>query len=936
VIGHPVTCRTFVGRSEELAALQDARRGLARSRGSIVLIGGEAGIGKSRLLAQFLRSAEQGRARNLATAQCLESAQQPFGPIRSFLCALVGTVPPELWSTKALRAFVQLVPENIAPAIVARYRESLLEKAELFAALVETFKTVSAKRTTILSIEDLHWSDHSTLAFLNYLAPRVAGTRLLLVATYRSDELESNAPLYDAISRLLREATVAAIELKPLSTVDTRELLDGASQGVTLPAETISDIERRCEGNPFFAEELLKSAVEQPGSPGEAPLPLSLRASILQRVSIFSEDDQRVLRQAAVLGLRFDLALLAQVMNREVDSIVPALRRARGSNIVIEERAPRLRCRFRHALTRQIIYEDMLEYDRQRLHRQILQALEALGEDESHLEELAYHAWEAKDVARTLRYNERAAEAALAFRAISEAATCLQRALAAASDAADRARLLERIGSVAQLQGELRSAIDAFEAALAIRLDRAEYDAAARLVVAIVGERSNSGDDTAVAYAQAFLDEHGARLSAGARDGLLVLAARLTSASYDFALVTRLLSSVSEPTVLPPRARQNYLIAQLNKHAYYGDVAAWERNQSEFETVLPLLPPFLRVIAQYAIAQTGCYLGANRQVEAALEDARRIEVHWGFGGIDAFGAAVRALYLWLRGRLLEARACIERALEQPEISVAIQLLAFVGPLIGLALEDDMLAERCLGDEVIRGAREGAIPLDSAVTLAARATWLAGRGRLEEARGDLRLAIDMLPRATPACATVLTSAAKYLPTAELPRVIDLANAPLGDGNLAGIAIAGHVGAIFISRTGSEHAIGLAERAAQAYQTLGWPMFEAESLELTGRSDEALALFERCGAIWDARRLQGPRALPARAAPALLSPRECEIAELVTLGLTNTAIADRLAVRTKTVEKHLSSIFAKLAVRSRAQIAAFVSRGLVNGQARAALR
>jgi DNA-binding CsgD family transcriptional regulator/tetratricopeptide (TPR) repeat protein len=919
VIGQPVACAVFVGRKDELAALTDARRALSQSHGSVVLLGGEAGIGKSRLLAQFVRQSSEGRARTLVGAECLEQAQQPFGPIRSLARALHAKVPLADLPPHVLRALAQLGSDVLSDD------GPRLEKGELFDALLTFVKLVCAKRATVFTIEDVHWADQSTLEFLSYLTPRIGATRLLLVATYRSDEVEGNAPLFDALSRMLRESTARRIVLEPFATGEVRALLAGTLEGRSRPPQSvIDDIERRCEGNPFFAEELVKDALEREGSLGRS-LPISIRASILQRLSALSDEDRRVLAYAAVLGPRFDPSLLALAMQRDVDQVLPALRRARDLNILAEERTPAARCRFRHALTRQTICDDMLAFDARRLHERIVVTLESFAAAEDRIEELAYHAWQAKDTVRTIRYSERAGEAALTLRALAEAGANFERALGAASDDADKARLLEQIASVAAMQGQLERSADVLESALAIRRERSEFADAARIVASIIGHRSNLGEshEVTISRAETFLEEHAALLPDAARDRLGALAARLASAAYDFERMERLLANVSPPQSLAPRVRLNYDVAQLNRLAFIGDVAGWRRVANDHHDLVSSAPPLLAVISLAAIAQSGAYLGANREVERALAEAERTIAEWGFGGVDAFVAAVRGVYLWLRGDVQEARSSLERALERPEIVVAQVVVSTIGPFVAQALGDEALGERCLA----AGRAQDDKGPDGAQLLGARGAWSAFRGRLHAAQADLTAAIGELRAAPPASSPLLVSAARHLPARDLARLRSLCDVTtLHPANAPGRATFDLVAAILAQREGDDvAAIRHAEEASQGYAALGWPLFEAQALEIAARSPEALLRYQRCGAVADARRLAPASTLLSKLPhEPRLSTREREIAGLVTTGLTNAEIAERLSVSDKTVEKHLSSIFAKLGLRSRAQVAAFIGR------------
>lgn len=917
--------RTFIGRREELAALQEARRDLASSRGGAVLIGGETGIGKSRLLSQFVHDLREGRSRRIVvTAECLERMQVPFGPIRSLVSALVSAVPASELPPNVRRAVAQLTrsdfPLGIGPAA-----SEALERAELLAALVEFVRAVVARKATVFAIEDIHWADASTLDFIAYAVPRLARARMLLVATYRSDELERNEPLFNAVSQLLREPNVRRLTLAALSRPEIRDLVDDALEGrAALPAGVRHDIEVRSEGNPFFAEELVKGALEARSAGAPTSLPLSIRGSILQRLSLLSAEDRRILERAAVLGYRFDPALLALVMDSDVEAILPTLRRARDLSIVLEEGDRKSRFRFRHALTRQTIYGGMLVFDARRLHGQILRALESLEDRERYIDALAYHAWESKDAAKTLTYNELAGDAALAQRALAEAETCYDRAREVATEEHDRARLAESAGTVASLQGRLSQAVDAFEFASAIRLKRGEFDEAAALEATIIVERNNLGDAAAAGRGVAFIEAYGASLGTSALDRLLVNAARLFCAQYDFGQADRLLAAVSDPRQLEPRVRQNYLTTLLERHFFFGEVAAWQELLPQLEENIPRLSSERQVIGYFSIAQMATGMGANALVERSMLEGKRIERDAGYGAIAVYGDAVHAAYLCQRGRFAESLASLERVLERPDIAAALILLAQHAPLLAVALGDESLVARCVPPALLENARSD-IDVENAILLGAYAEWQASRGAVAAAQADLRLALTIFPLMLPTLGPVLISAARYLDLGELPALVELAaRCAAGADNLPGHATRHMVSALVEARSGNrEAAVEAGLAAAELAATLGWPMLEAQALEVAGRHDEARALYVRCGAHAHVARF-APTAIAGENVQreTVLSSRELEVARLVSLGLTNRVISERLAVGQKTVEKHLASIFRKLDVNSRVAVASFV--------------
>jgi predicted ATPase/DNA-binding CsgD family transcriptional regulator len=928
MIGHPVMCPAFIGRHDELVALDDARRGLRKSHGSIVLIGGDPGIGKTRLLAEFVRRSSDVRGRTRVHADCLQSAQQPFGPVRTFARALVRDADFDALPASVLRALAQLVPSDLPAALRDAIGPVELGNAELFAALLDFFRIAAAKRLTVLTIEDVHWSDPSTLAFLAYAAPRIATARLLIVATYRSDLVEPGSPLAASLVGMTREPSVRDLRLEPLSPEQTRTLIDGALEThAKLSSDRLRDIERRSEGNPFFAEELLKSALAW--RERKLVLPLSIRATITERLALVSEDDRAVLAQAAALGYRFDPLLLAAIADRPIAEIAPALRRARDLNVLVEEDDDRVRYRFRHALTHQAIYDDALAFDRRRLHERILTVLEAL-ESDGHLEELAYHAAAAKIPAKVVAYNERAGERAFGLRALAEAATCFERALEAATDDGDVARLRERVGTVAQQQGRLRASVDAFEAAYDGRMRRREYDDAARLLTSAVGDRSNLGDEGAMALVEPFLEEFGDRISRAERERMIALCGRFASAAYDFARANRLFAMLEDPGTLAPRARQNYLIAKLNERAVAGDADAWQAVAYDLLALCHALPQMLAAIALVTIAQTGIYLGTNRTIETALDRAEATLADGRYGAIVAFAAAVRGVYLAQRGMLRDALVAFDLSHAGADTFIARLIAARAAPLVAIAIGERERGERYLADDVVRNVREGEIVGESGLVLAARALWFRALGRPDEARADARLALTNRPPELPQMGAAYVAAARLLEIDELAGIAETVAAWADAPDAARRASAALVGAVIADRRGDRtEARRSGDDAARAFRSLGWAYAEAQAFEIAGRADEAIASYERCGAAGDVARLRPERA-PAGEAPVLdgLTAREREIAGLVTEGLTNVAIASHLALAEKTVEKNLSAIFVKLGIRSRAQIAAFVVRSEVS--------
>ena len=924
MIGQAVRCKTFVARRGELAVLEDARKALAQTSGSVVLVAGEAGIGKTRLLGEFI-GRSGGRARNVLSAECLQGIQQPLGPIRAIASPLAASFDRGALPKTVTLALAQLNVDLASPHALLPSGGFVLERDRLFEALVDFLRRVTARRATILTIEDLHWADDSTRQFIAYLAHHIGSMRLLVVATYRSDELDRDSDALRSLSPLFRERNVRRLVLEPFLPSEIRELVNGALGGrARLPHAVMQVIEQRSEGNPFFAEELVSDYLEhQDLKEAEQRLPISIRATIEQRLAGIDENERHVLEFAAVLGQRFDPAVLAVVMGCDEATIAPALRRARDLGLLVDAGRQRQSYRFRHALTRQTIYEDVPAYEARRLHARILTTLESAPDEAEHLDERAYHAWESGDATKTALYNERAGEAAFSLRALPEAMSCFQRALGAAQESDTRARLLERIGSLERLQGHYQAAVDAFEEAFALRVERREFDAAAMLAASIEGQRYNVGDQTALAFAQGFLHDHGAEIGDAARDHLLVVTARVASAFCDFDSAQRLLDSVAEPAALAPNSKYNYLIVALMRHAYEGNLTQWKRHADQVGQLVPHLGPEAAAGIENALAVTGTYIAANDEIERSLERAERIEREWGFRAQLLYGTAAKGAYLYLRGRLGEARACVEEVAANQDVHPPRRIAAATAAHLAVSFGDESLWT-AFDPAILTEARQKLEDPDCVFILGAHGGLLAAKGSLGPAQLELRSAIGTFTHVPPEALFVVLNAARYLPVDELPAIAELTTRAARAGHVAPAALDTLVHAIIAFRSGDlASAKRFGEEAAERYAALGWPLIEALSRELTGDNVGASTIYARCGAISDVRRLGAFEPEYDRGSLKTLSAREQEVANLVARGLRNTEIAARLGVGGKTVEKHLSSVFRKLGVTSRSQVVALVT-------------
>ncbi|MQY12149.1 hypothetical protein SRB5_22790 [Streptomyces sp. RB5] len=399
----PAISPVFVGRADEFTALSAAlARATATGEPQFVLVGGEAGVGKTRLLEEFAAHAcDQGA--HTAVGGCLELGADglPFAPFATALRALHRAVGDELTEAVAGREaeLARLLPDLGAAAPGAHDQDGRARLFELTARLLER---LTRERTVVLVIEDLHWSDRSTRELLGYLVRSVQSARLVVLATYRSDDVHRRHPLRPFLAELDRLRTVRRLELERLTPQEVREQFAGI-RGVADPDRaTVADIYARSEGNPFFVEELTLSC------DGACGLSESLRDLLMVRVEGLPDAAQRVVRIAA-RNARVEHGLLQTVAGLSEDELIEGLRGAVGGNVLVplEEGGAwgGAAYRFRHALLREAVLDDLLPGERTRLSRRYAEALEAepsLVRPEERAARLASYWYHARDAAKAL------------------------------------------------------------------------------------------------------------------------------------------------------------------------------------------------------------------------------------------------------------------------------------------------------------------------------------------------------------------------------------------------------------------------------------------------------------------------------------------------------------------------------------------------------
>src|SRR5947209_10853817 len=340
LFGTPILCPVLIGRGAELTALRLLVDRARSGKGQLVLLSGEAGIGKSRLVAEA-KTYASAQGFLLLQGQCFPTDRScPYAPLLDLLRSHLATSFPEQVATEMgslASALSPLLPDLLPlpselPPLLPLGPEQ--EKRRLFAALPQFFLRQATKQPVLLIVEDLHWSDETSLDFLHYLARHCAASPLLVLLTYRSDEVHPS--LSHFLAHLDRERLAQEFALAPLTRSEVSAMLDAIfalrRSVFTVPpltqGELLDAIYPLTEGNPFFIEELLKSLMEagdifyehgrwQRKEPGELHIPRSVQDAVELRTGRLSEGARQVLNLAAVAGRHFDFALLQTLTRSE-------------------------------------------------------------------------------------------------------------------------------------------------------------------------------------------------------------------------------------------------------------------------------------------------------------------------------------------------------------------------------------------------------------------------------------------------------------------------------------------------------------------------------------------------------------------------------------------------------------------------------------------
>lgn len=905
VITTGVVCRDFIGRRSELELLIDQVVRPPHPRpGSTVLVQGDAGIGKSRLMREFA-AALTSRGITPVLSSCYEFGEAPYAPLLEIADGLGATV--------AVNALGSPVAANDAA--------SGRERTRRFAAFAAALGATAQSKTVVAVVENLQWADIATLELFRHLVDALADRRFVLVATLRSEDIGTVGRATTSLRAEIERVAHRVVKLEPLSAAEMRVLLTSALRDAGRRASPLAleKIVELSDGRPFHAEELLRGMLDDRRDTTDsapAAIPRSLGAAVHERLGALDEGDREVLAFAAVIGRRFRAAFLAELAGKALTDVLHTLRRARNLQLIVED-PPADEFFFRHQLTREVVYEEILFAEARALHRRIVETFERDAAADA--TSIAYHAWRSGDRALAVRWNETAGDAAAAIAAHTNAMRLFERAFNAAIAPADRARIAQKLGRAMYAEGELDGAVGWFAASTtaadaagdSVLARRAALD---RALALWEHGRIDEGIAAAQNVTAALADEDSAlRFQAETLTASLLDATfRVEEAMAHLDAASRLRSEPESAWAVRHRGIRAHALARLGRieesEAEFAAAVAASRAMGDREQAVRALNNWGDVRLR-----AGDLAGAALHYGDGLEAARDLRSP----RLIAWLTANNAYVALLRGDLAAARALL---LESVEIEHDIETIwigaqAVLCRLATLTADDVLLRRARIDEALTRAVALG----DHNVTAMAGGAALARR--VFEGDDAAALANRLLPHVARAAdvAWFADAVARGLPSLFGPARELLAR---GAAETHARSLQAYL-QLFDARVALRErrradADAHAHDAALAFKALGWPIEEAYARELRGGSSikDALDIFRRCGAHAEVARLTTvDHKQPRRRGEMTLTSREREIVSLVVTGKSNREVARQLVISERTVETHVASVFAKFGVNSR---------------------
>ncbi|WP_459545895.1 AAA family ATPase [Nocardia sp. X0981] len=955
--------RPLVGRVAELGALVEAMT-IAEDGGSAaVSLAGEPGIGKTRLLEAACEIARERGHQVLAGRSTELEREIPYSVISAVLDDPVSSL-----AESELRA---LVPEDLAalgrlfPALhrsaAPASAETTIERRRCQHGVRSVLQLLTMRAPTVLAFDDLHWADHASLEILAYLL-RGTVPNCLLILTHRTTQLP--AAHVGALSRASRDGILSALALGPLSLAETAELL-----GDDVHSHTLSELHHECGGNPFYVQELARA--RRAGGDCAAPrrdgygrkVPPLVQATLEQEIRAMSPAAQRLLHAAAVLGEPFDVDLAAEISALSGREAATAIDELVATQLVQATRVSG-RLMFRHPLIRRAVYEQIGYGTRREVHHSAAVVLAARGADLSirahHLERSSTVGDEA-----TIAVLSEAGKAAAARAPLSAARwfRAALRLLPAEATNARRRELMIALSEALNSCGRLRESREVLDRALAEFADDAPHADRARMMVMLAVTEQGLGHPVEghrlLSAALELVDPHGVE---AASYRLELAKSHMLCGNWDDAMTiaTELMQAARSRTdrrlhLLATAANAymatTHLDSRLQLGLDYLDEAVRHLSKLSDREIAPELLSGYTDVA-FAEVNFERWSDAVEHADRGIRMCR--ETGYGRHMIDLLH--LQAVALLVQGKLGRALVVIDDAVETallldnpPMVAMTEATRCWVLSVLGR--HEEALATGARATEIAAAAPQGVNshhpPLTYGAALITVGDYARGRDQIATRGG-----YGDLDTVSP---TTLSYWLRHLADAELElgdldaaekvvrRLEALSDAtpmmPMraGDARYARSRIEFEQGR-------ARSAAAFAQESVRHYEKSGTPIDAAQGRLLVGRIfassgetaaarreiDGALAVSNAHGAAHMAARarealarLGGTSAEPDRAPVSAfdgLTDRQQEIVSRVVRGLTNRQIAEELFVSEKTVEAHLSRVFAKLNVSSRAALAA----------------
>jgi DNA-binding CsgD family transcriptional regulator len=901
----------FYGRRDELAGLREVvRTARSEQKGAIVLLSGDAGVGKTRLLEELEQDPIVVNSCALR-GWAADYISRPYGPIIEAL-ASDGKTPPEVVGALDAPAVDALEPQG--------------DRLRRF-GIVEAYLRRRAIKDGLIcvALEDMHWSDAASLEFLLYLTRRIQDAAIVVLATYRTPDIESSLDVTAGVMRLYREGA-RELNVEPLKRTEMlAAIADTIPSGVSVPPAEIDAICDLAEGRPFVAEELLRDAIVRARTEkASRSVVISLRASVLERLVGFDPNEREMLMVGAVAGREFEPELVATVLAARLQDVERTFRRARDAQLVVEDRRTGL-IGFRHAITREVLYREMLASERREMHRRISVALDTA--DDAKQSEVAYHLW-AAHASGAVEANEQAGDRAAAIHAYADAARFYEHALELADRTGDAyPRLLQTLAFALCTSGAVARARLCCEQAVESLRGRGLQERALRQMLYVARQYYETGDaESAVATVERVREELRPLGPSALHYAAEVTMTGIISLQGKGVESIRMLDDAAAMHAVKDRI--DVCRASINRGLAHTALCEYQWAIAAFQAAIPIAHELDRAdLAAHAHGNVGtiaCYVGRPRLSLESFERAIAIARERRHLRTLMFLKADFCDTLVLAGDIARSRTVVAEVLESPQASYAAKIMGRVCAtrLGSLSLEDALPDGNDLVEQLDAAIEYGeAQTIASVAAAVAEAQVTAGSANVAE---TVERALQHLE--TPGLShRICDYAARVggVQTVGVARDL-LLRATRAGQNPAGEAQLLLFDARLAARRADEgEARSLALRAAEAFRSFPWPVEEAEALEVAGDLEGALAIYKRIGATRPARRLEdalGVRRSPQTRAAGVLSRREEEVCDLLVRGRSYKAIAEELGIGERTVETHAHSVYRKLGVKTRLELVA----------------